>query len=162
MVGGTARLADGPISSIQPAIGATKMRSGDAAATPVSHRRFMTAIGPFRRRWIFYSTGSRFTSSTPCLIGQGFIWRSARLLRKKRWIGCFCSIGTASHAGLRVSGIFGRENLTRKEKVAEHDNNDRQNIEREKLAKRWYGAAPRYVTLSAHALASAPLLFRIN
>lgn len=69
----TARLAlTAPISSIQPAIGATENAIWRCCrCIPISHRRFMTAISPFRRyRWIF-STGSRFTSSTPCLIGQG-------------------------------------------------------------------------------------------
>lgn len=80
---------DGPISSIQPAIGATENAIWRCCrCIPISHRRFMTAISPFRRyRWIF-STGSRFTSSTPCLIGQGCLAVSTWLLRKKRWIGC--------------------------------------------------------------------------
>lgn len=86
----TARLAlTAPISSIQPAIGATENAIWRCCrCIPISHRRFMTAISPFRRyRWIF-STGSRFTSSTPCLIGQGCLAVSTWLLRKKRWIGC--------------------------------------------------------------------------
>lgn len=78
-----------PISSIQPAIGATENAIWRCCrCIPISHRRFMMAISPFRRyRWIF-STGSRFTSSTPCLIGQGCLAVSTWLLRKKRWIGC--------------------------------------------------------------------------
>lgn len=86
----TARLAlTAPISSIQPAIGATENAIWRCCrCIPISHRRFMTAISPFRRyRWIF-STGSRFTSSTPCLIGQGCLAVSTWPLRKKRWIGC--------------------------------------------------------------------------
>lgn len=86
----TARLAlTAPISSIQPAIGATENAIWRCyRCIPISHRRFMTAISPFRRyRWIF-STGSRFTSSTPCLIGQGCLAVSTWPLRKKRWIGC--------------------------------------------------------------------------
>lgn len=80
---------DAPISSIQPAIGATENAIWRCyRCIPISHRRFMMAISPFRRyRWIF-STGSRFTSSTPCLIGQGCLAVSTWLLRKKRWIGC--------------------------------------------------------------------------
>lgn len=86
----TARLAlTAPISSIQPAIGVTENAIWRCChCIPISHRRFMTAISPFRRyRWIF-STGSRFTSSTPCLIGQGCLAVSTWLLRKKQWIGC--------------------------------------------------------------------------
>lgn len=85
----TARLAlTVPISSIQPAIGATENAIWRCCrCIPISHRRFMTAISPFRRyRWIF-STGSRFTSSTPCLIGQGCLAVSTATAQK-RWIGC--------------------------------------------------------------------------
>ncbi len=102
----TARLAlTAPISSIQPAIGATENAIWRCCrCIPISHRRFMTAISPFRRyRWIF-STGSRFTSSTPCLIGQGCLAVSTRLLRKSDGSAA-CGIGTA-HAGYGLSGIF--------------------------------------------------------
>ncbi len=107
---------DGPIFSIQPAIGATESAIWQCCrCIPISHRRFMTAISPFRRyRWIF-STGSRFTSSTPCLIGQGFLVASTWSLHKKRWIGCLrYRYGPCRIRAIRHFSVYRKPNKEKK------------------------------------------------
>ncbi len=124
---------------------------------PISHRRFMMAISLFRRyRWIF-RTGSRIYQPYTRLIGQA-VWRSAPATAQKRWIGCLryryspCRIRAIRHFSLHE---------TQQGKAArsqEHDNNDRQNMSAENC-KRWYGAAPRYVTLSASRVSPSAFCF---
>ncbi len=110
MVGGTARLALTAISSIQPAIGATRC---DLAILPLRRRQPPQIYDGYqstflrRYRWIF-STGSRFTSSTPCLIGQGCLAVAYGYCAKSDGSAA-CSIGTAQPPDTGYPAFFGYE-----------------------------------------------------